>query len=252
MQLAEFGEPIAYEIAYDLIDESPSLHELQHRSVVVARKLRALGIIVLLTRADVARFRGNLAAAAEIRRDYLLAARRATSAAERGRDFAAGRVTGLCDALAAGQLDLAREIARLSPTQWRPDCEYEDDHCWGRVLQGLADGPAAPFSQAPALLARLESSLQGQTSARLASAVALVRRDPVGFAIAFEQLLQERALEIDERVEAGEMDDAVVVSERRVFIEGLALLALADWWGFPTDREYLYCPSMARALLVST
>lgn len=117
-------------------------------------------------------------------------------------------------------------------------------------MQAFTAGPRSASRESAGLLARLESSVQGRVSARLAVASAFHRREPADFAPAFEQLLQERTLEIHERVEACEMEDPVVISERRVFVEGLAILALADLWNFPTERDYLYCPSMARAPLV--
>lgn len=246
MTLAEEGEPLAYDIAFSLAGEDPDLGELEARSREVAPKLRALALIVLLTRADVARFRGNLRAAAELRRDYLLGARQAASPQEAGREFAAGRAGGLFDALAAGAPELAREIAALAPSQWRPDCEYEDDFCWARLVALALDRDHPTSAEAAMLLERFEASLQGETSARLDLARALVRGDAAAFGQAFEALLEEHTREIDERTEAGEMDDPLVLAARRVHVEGLALLALADARGWPTEREYLYCPSMAR------
>ncbi|MDE2614028.1 MAG: immunity 49 family protein [Burkholderiales bacterium] len=246
MTLAEEGEPLAYDIAFSFAEEEPDLRALEARSREVAPKLRALALIVLLTRADVARFRGNLRAAAELRRDYLRAARQAASLQEAGREFAAGRAAGLFDALAAGAFELAREIVVLEPAEWRPDCEYEDDFCWARLVALALDADRPAGTQAPRLLERFESSLQGEASARLDLARALAQGDAAAFGQAFEALLEERGREIEERIEAGEMDDPLVLAARRVHVEGLALLALADARGWPTEREYLYCPSMAR------
>ena len=249
MQLTQDAEPLAYDIAFALVDERPGLRDLESRASVVCRKLRALAVVVLLTRADVARFHANLLAAAEMRRDYLAAAARAPSLAEAGREFAAGRSAGLFDALAAGALVLGREIVSLSPAQWRQDCEYEDDFCWARLVGIVVQDAASTSDEAARLLARFEASLQGQGSARLAVARALLQRDATAFGPAFEALLAEHAQEIDDRVEAGEMDDPVVLAERRVFVEGLAVLALAGACSLPTDHEYLYCPSMGRVSL---
>jgi hypothetical protein len=249
MTLTEEGEPLAYDIAYALLDPAPPLVELEGRARDVAPKLRALGSIVLLTRGDVSRFRVNLAAAAELRRDYLRAAAR-VPLNEAGREFAAGRSAGLFDALAAGNAGSAREIAALAPASWRADCEYEDDHCWARLV-GLAVAGGEAVAQAAPLLERFEAALRGADSARLAVARAFVHDDAAAFATAFEALLDERGREIDDAIEAGEMDDPVVLAGRRVFVEGLALLALAQARGWPTEREYLYCPSIARVAAVA-
>lgn len=244
--LVDEGEPLAYDIAFSLANDGPDLRELESRARHVAPKLRALAVIVLVTRGDRTRFRGNLLAAAELRRDYLRAARGAGSAAGAGREFAAGRSGGLFDALAAGSLSLAREIAELAPADWRADCEYEDDFCWARLVGLQLPGVQIDAGEPAALLTRFEASLQGQGSVRLELARALCARDVAAFGPAFEALLAEHARRIEERIEAGEMDDPIVLADRRVFVEGLGLLALADALGLPTDHEYLYCPSIAR------
>ena len=43
-----------------------------------------------------------------------------------------------------------------------------------------------------------------------------------------------------------QMETPQVVAERLVFVEGLALLRLAEVQGLRTQREYLYCPANAR------
>ena len=205
-------------------------------------KLRALAVIVLLTRGDVSRFHGNLHAAAELWRDHLRGAAAAGN----------GHAQGLFDALAAGSLALAREIAALASPVWRQGFEYEDDFCWARIvgllLQGApGNGGAGADAEVDALLERFELALQGQPSARLDLARLLARRDGQAFGPAFEELLREQARDIHARVEAGEMDDAASLPARRVFVEGLALLALARLWGLPTEREYRFCPALARS-----
>ena len=36
------------------------------------------------------------------------------------------------------------------------------------------------------------------------------------------------------------------MAERQVYVEGLAMLRIADRLGLKTQGEYLYCPSLAR------
>lgn len=246
MSLAEEGEPLAYDIAFSLAEDRPDLRQREVRARMVANKLRALAVIVLLTRGDRPRFFGNLKAAAELRHDYLLAARSASSWDQAGREYAAGRAGGLFDSLAAGEPALALKIAALAPPRWRADCEYEDDFCWARLVGLLLPGTEPGAGEVAALLERFEASLQGQGSARLDLARALAERDAAGFGPAFEALLMEHGQQIDERIDAGEMDDAIVLADRSVFVEGLGLLALGEALGLPTEQEYLYCPGIAR------
>ena len=42
------------------------------------------------------------------------------------------------------------------------------------------------------------------------------------------------------------MEDPEIVAQRQVFVEGLAILRLAERRGLTTQAEYQYCPSLAR------
>ena len=64
--------------------------------------------------------------------------------------------------------------------------------------------------------------------------------------MAFADLLHARDLEIEAAKEAGQLEEPHVVALRRVFVEGLAILRLAERRGLRTEREYRYCPSLAR------
>ncbi len=46
------------------------------------------------------------------------------------------------------------------------------------------------------------------------------------------------------------MEDPVVIAERQIYIEGLAILRIADKLGFVTQSEYRFCPSIARVAMV--
>ncbi len=138
-------------------------------------------------------------------------------------------------------------MAELAPGGWRPDCEYEDDFCYAQFLHHLLAVEPWRGPPANAILERFEAALEGTGSARLAVCRALRDRDAAGFETAFEALLLEHVLGIEERIELGEMDDPVVVAERLVFVEGLGLLGLAEQQGLSVEQEFLYCPSIARA-----
>jgi hypothetical protein len=246
MTLAELGEALAYEIGFDFASGADEPGHAERMARVTAPKLRALAAIVLLTRGDVQRFHGNLRAAAELWRDHLRAARETNEDTWRRSGY--GHSQGLFDALAGGSLPLAREIAALAPPVWARGFEYEDDFCWARLIGLLVIGRPAE-AELQVLIERLQACLQGQPSARLDLAPVLQRRQAGEFGAPFEALLQERALELHERLKAGELDDAASLVERRVFVEGLALLALADTWGLRAERNYRFCPALARLSL---
>jgi hypothetical protein len=58
--------------------------------------------------------------------------------------------------------------------------------------------------------------------------------------------LTERELEIEADRKRGQPEEYWVIAERRVFIEGLALLRLAGLLGMRTQAAYAMCPAPAR------
>lgn len=151
------------------------------------------------------------------------------------------------DALAAGDLDTAREIARLSPDVHDPGFEYEDDFLRVRVLQVLLlepDGPAASR-----LLARWEEVLAGERSPFLELTRVLVERSAaeLGPALAATSASRQENLAawrktLQYRLELDETDGAV-------WVQGLAYLRIAELRGLPTKAKYKGMPSAARVPL---
>jgi hypothetical protein len=96
------------------------------------------------------------------------------------------------------------------------------------------------------LIAKLKAYLGGQESERLAVLEAIAARSAEIFEQAFAALLRGRELEIAANIQRGELEEPHVMADRNVFIEGLAILKLADRLGIPTADEYQFCPSIAR------
>jgi hypothetical protein len=157
------------------------------------------------------------------------------------------RTEAVFDAVVAAAPRLAREIVDLSPTDWMPDGEYEDDFCYYAFLHGvLADPTLARPAQLVALADRFEGVLAGEPSPRLALCRALLAHDPDRFADAFEALLAQRERDVG----ASRLsDDPSAEPRRHVFIEGLALLRLAADAGLPTAPGHRTCPDLARSLV---
>lgn len=250
MKLVEAAEPLAWDTAFWLLGfEEPGgtpIEQLGGASVELCAKLRALAIIALLTTGDSEKFLHNLARSGRVREAYLSRIRQA----ERVDDyhFASGRISGLIDAIASGDLALAHRIAWISPREWSPQREYEDDFCYAQVLHRIVHGVSAVSVYEP-IFERFESAMQGQPAPRLDVVRALVARSQSGFEAAFESLVQTREDEIAAAIARSQLQDAQVVAERQVFVEGLALLRLADAAGIATREEYLYCPSNARVTM---
>lgn len=250
MKLAEDAEALAYDTAFWLLsfqeEDSCELHELGRASIELGGKLRALAIMGLLTTGDPQKFLHNLVRSGRVRETYLRRMKQAGRTDDH--HLASGRVDGLLDAIASGDHELAHRIAWASPRAYEPRREYEDDYCYAQVLHRLVHGVQAASVFQP-FLDRFEAALEGQASPRLDVLRALVAREQAGFDAAFEALIQARQDGIDADKARCQHETPQVVAERLVFVEGLALLRLAQAVGLKTQREYLFCPANARVAL---
>lgn len=246
MMLSEYLEGFAYNAAFSALGlENPDypLDQLGDLSLELSTQFRVLAIGHLLVRGEPDSYYHNLMRSGRARLTYLR--RLAAAGVTDDHHQVAGRFDPLLDALAAGDLALAREIAAASPTEWREGREYEDDFCYAGFLHAIIQpDPSAPGMEA--ILRRYQDWLGALSGPRLDTARALAGRDQAGFDEAFDWLLDARAAEIEANRERGQLETPEVEAERRVFVEGLALLRLADLRGLATQREYRYCPSLAR------
>lgn len=156
----------------------------------------------------------------------------------------ASRAAPFADALAAGALDEAREIARLAPTSPLRGKEYEEDFWRARVQHLLLLDPAG---QAPlrAALGRWSAVPKG-AGADLAICGALVEADPAAFRKAMTGLLAERRRRLATRSSlVGNPLEAAAI-EGKIFVEGLAYLRLAELRKVETRESYPPMPAAAR------
>ncbi|MFL5356667.1 Imm49 family immunity protein [Archangium sp.] len=148
------------------------------------------------------------------------------------------------DAVVAGQLKLAADVARLTTDTHEPTCEYEDDFLLHRFLQRyfLHLHAGAPHGF-PALFERWERVLEGEHTPYFDVCRALFHRDAAGFDEALREVIEARARSFRQRdvhsEEARRTDGAV-------FMNGLALVRMAELSGLPTHREYPNIPGLAR------
>ena len=212
-------------------------------SLEVSYKLRTLAVLALLGKASTDGFVHSCTRAARARRLYLR--RLADANIDRAHHRVSGRYEPLLDAIAASDMTLVGEIERLSPADFRPPDEYEDDYCYAQLLQRLCRD-RVPEADLELLLERFDRYLDGDINPRLPVCRALVERNEDRFAEAFDELLATFGKTIQRNVDRGQLEDVHVLAQRQVSIEGLAILRLADRRGIPTEREYLYCPSLAR------
>ncbi|NOK02200.1 MULTISPECIES: immunity 49 family protein [Myxococcus] len=206
--------------------------------------LRIAAISTLLVEADTPAFRRCLRQSAAARRDLLVEAQ-ARSDATPGRFACASRTEPLFDALAAGEAGLAQEIARHSPRQWSEKDEFEDDFRYADFLHELLlAGTQGLSAGAERALSAFQQCSADTGSTRLAVCEALASADQDAFDVSLEELLVERAREFKD---AGVPSNPErFQTERHIFVEGLALLRLAEGRQLRTHPEYRMLPRLAR------
>jgi hypothetical protein len=203
---------------------------------------RAHAILRILIDSDPEGFFADLIDGAQTRRHFLA---RCAKAGFRDVFASCGRCTSFFDALVAEDYDLAKEISDLSPDDVIAGEEYEEDFCYMRFLFLFAKCGNTAGAELDGILARFEKSLDGAWSSRLDVCRALRAADADAFALAFESLLLDRENEI--RDMRGRAEEEVPVAlDSQLFVEGLALLRLADREGLATERQYPGCPAIAR------
>ena len=243
-------EDLAYEIAFwmqGLEDPDYPLDELGGLTREICSHLRSLGIMVLLSQGKSDRFLHNLIRSGRLRLAYLNRVRREARLEEH--DFVSGICEPLLDAIAAGDLQLAEQIAATAPGELRPEHEYEDDYCYARVLRCLLQGRQSD-ADVLALLARMEAYLGDPDEARIVICRSLTGTDQPVFDVALTGFLDARTNAIEADEARGELAEPPVLAQRMVYVDGLAMLRLAGLRGFRTDPDYLYCPSLARQPMV--
>jgi hypothetical protein len=211
----------------------------------LATWFQALGICNLLLYASPERFYENLLRSGHTRTAFL----RKCQAQRVASDYqmAISRWESLFDAIAAADFDGAREIVELSPDEWVRDGEYEDDFCYYLFFHTvISAGPGSDPVTLERILERFAAAAKGVPSPRLAVCQALHARDDEGFQDAFGQLLNARAATIERDAQTIVADEPSFVPRSHVFVEGLALLRMAERAGLQVEDEYRFCPSLAR------
>ena len=229
----------------DIAERQESVADLGKLHREIAEHFRALGICTLLTRMDTEAFHRCLVQAAITRRHYL---RRCQAELEFShRNYRASFIDPFFDAVTANQFGLAAEIAELSPAEWREGFEYPDDFQCARIFYELVLG-RSDAAAVEAMLLDFETALEGGEDQRLGICQGLVRRDQAVFDEALDALIEERDRRMDDIVTADldAISDYVFEPNRLVYIEGLAILRLAEQRGLKTRQEYPLCQGIAR------
>jgi len=246
MIFEDLGLPIAYEAAFFLQSlDNPDLttDEMGDLALSISRKYRSLAIMTLVSKSNPKLFAQNLTRSGRVRLTYLERLRR--EGVENDHHSASARIDGLLDALAASDLNLCRQLIAATRFTWLENSEYEDDFCYAQLIHRLVLQEKEETG-ATALINQFERVLDGKPSARLDVCRALLSRDQPAFDEAFDNLIHEREAKIEADKARFQLEEAEVLSQRLIFVEGLAVLRLATLYGLQTESDYLFCPSIAR------
>jgi hypothetical protein len=245
MKLEDRIDPESYDTAFWMAgtyDPDFPFEQLGSLAAEVSLKLRTLAISVLCAHGKLNGFCHNLIRSGLVRERYLIRCVDEGHLLDHHRS--SGWYSAMMDTLAAGEFELGRRIAELSPSDFRPGHEYEDDYCYVQLIHGLI---GVTVRAAPDLLAEFEAYVGDDVNARLDVIRSLVDKNQTAFETAFTDLLSEHERYINSEIENGRLEDLYVDASRRIFVEGLAILRLAEKVGLQTEPEYQFCPSIARA-----
>lgn len=241
MDFEQVGEALSYEIAFftqGLDNPEMPQHEKGDLINKLVEQTQALAIMVLLVRGNSDSFYHNLIRAALIRKRFL------SELLEAGKTQVyhqcSGRIQGFLSAAAAQDFDLAREIVQLSPGRFQNEMEYEEDYCYAQLLYHLA-AQHLNDQQIQTLIARYEE-LANET-VRTDVIRAIILKNSKDFEEAFEELIVEQEELLEKNQKRGQLDTPEVLAQRKVYIEGIALINLAKIHGINITTHYQYCPA---------
>ena len=157
----------------------------------------------------------------------------------------------LFDAIASGDTHLAAGIARLSTDKPNLAYEYEDDFLLyefvRRQVLSLDTPTPGQWPGFASLLARWEAVLEGEEEPYLDVCRALLARDAEAFEQALLELIAARARRFEDLTDESGPQADIRWTEGPLFINGLALVRLAEHAGIRTAREHPTIPGLARS-----
>jgi hypothetical protein len=220
---------------------------ISHRAPVllcdIASRFHTLGIVAMLGDGDPLEYARLLALAGQTDAHC-----RSLDLSSEPRIRMVSRFLPFADALAAGDLDTARAIARLCPEAHEEGFEYEDDFLRYRFMHLLltASDNESVLSR---LLNRWKEVAEGNPSPHWALSRAILSRDPIAFEAAMADVLAARRENRAKWRKTPNYRVELDATEGSLFVLGLAYLRLADLRDMPTLDEYEGMPSMARVRL---
>ncbi|ABF86813.1 hypothetical protein MXAN_7136 [Myxococcus xanthus DK 1622] len=209
---------------------------------------RRLAICAVLLDARPDRFLAHLCHSAHARLYFLRLV--AGGHAAEPQYICASKEFSFIDAIAAGQYALSVDIAKLSARHHDPAHEYEDDFLLHHFLQQfflktIGATEASPTSLS-ALLDRWKTVLEDGEDNYLEACRALLEKQPLAFDEALQAIIDARLLTFQKMSRSSGPEEELRKTEGALFMNGLAMLRLAELQGMQTRSEYISIPSLSR------
>lgn len=249
METLLFNTHDSLEDALDSITKKDA-HEQSGRAYFeAAYGYRRLALCELLSEARVDRFFVYLCKSALLWRDFLGRVAKGHPCEPLYR--CASKSFSFIDALTAGQLQVAVELAHLLPAHRDSSWEYEDDFLLHRFLQALTlNLKGGEGLDLRPLLDRWEVVLEGARDGYLQACQALLARSPKDLDSALSEVAVQRA-QVFREMQSETRPPELLLTEGPICMNGLAILRLAELLGMKTLRDYPTMPWLARLPLES-
>ncbi len=213
----------------------------------LCRLYRAMGIYDYLVNADLYGLHYGLIQSAMARKAYLTETALEPLESESVRRSSLN--ASFFDALAASQWGVARAIAELSPRHTNSELEYEDDYLYARILYYIVLAGHAGGADLNRQVERFGEVLEGQPSQRFEICRSFQEGAHEDFAEAFSDLLRAYSETMESAADpiSGEAvaQESDFEANRNLWVEGIALLAIAKSLGIETKDQYILCPTIA-------
>jgi len=245
-ELGDIAEELVIYLRFHVLAamEAPDPHAIANGADAACTYYQGVAICELLLDAEVDAFFHHMLRSARARKWLLERAVAGLGFPEK--PLRASNNKGFFAAIVANEWALAREIAVLSPLEWKDGLEYEDDFWYSHFLHRRLVGDAEPVLRA--ILTEYSRALGGDEPPRYRLCEALLAADHEPALAAFGDLIDEHRQELNTMRERSLLaTDDLFAPFSAVYVEGLAWLRLLTRAGVSTDRDYPFCPSLARA-----
>ncbi|WP_164009785.1 Imm49 family immunity protein [Pyxidicoccus trucidator] len=240
LELAQENYSFQLRCALEAVEEGDATAE---DLSTIAFSYRILGLCALLRDMDGERF-ARLLRKSGLARLHLLR-QVASETQPPDQVLAISKDTGFVAALAAGDLDTATRIAERSPDTFLEGIEYEEEFLFFHFQQRLLRTPRDEASLW-GTLDRWTRVVEGEPTVYLAVCQALLEANEAAFCSALGEVLKTRKESLRKYRKQLDFDRELDATEGKVYLNGLALVRLAQSRGVVVPQRLELIPRPAR------